>query len=404
MNLSFPRLSILATVGMALTVLLVIACGSDPTPTPEPTATPVPTPTPQPTPTATPEPTATPTPAPTATPEPERTTPLLSLRPSESFLPEGATIIYDISPAAVISSDSPVIEMLLAANTAGMTGDEGEGAGMGLEDIAEDLRQDTGIDIYAVEHVEVFMSLDMLLGMGMGTETGMEEPDLGVVFYGKFDEDDILASFDRPDAGEYEVKDYRGYDVHLLYDEFGGVTSVALFSPDIVLFGSELGVEMMLDVAAGAAPPLSGELRQALDSLGERHMGLAMALPPELMDEMMEPGGEDAMPDMGLLGALDVSALTAPVTAMKMLFNGDALEMVAVSHFEDSAAATASKEYSEGVVAMFALMAAESPELQELASGMEVAQSGDAVTFRMSITAQAIEQLFAGFGMPLPQN
>ncbi|MYE39470.1 MAG: PEP-CTERM sorting domain-containing protein, partial [Chloroflexi bacterium] len=63
MNFSFPRLSILATVGMTLAVLLVLACGSDPTPTPttEPTATPVPTPTATPEPTPTPEPTATPT-------------------------------------------------------------------------------------------------------------------------------------------------------------------------------------------------------------------------------------------------------------------------------------------------------------------------------------------------------
>ncbi len=393
MNLSFPRLSILATVGMALAALLVLACGSDPTLTPtlEPTATPLPTPTATPHPTATPPPTA--IPAPTATPEPEETMPLLSLRPGESFLPDGAALIVDFSPAAVLSSSSPLIAMLLEAN------EVPEG---GIDSAVESFREETGIDLHSVAHVEMFMDLNTLLDAGMETDLEAAEFDFGAALYGEFDEDDILASFDSPGMAEYEATDYRGYEVYLLYGEFGDVSSVALVSPNILLFGTESSVEAMLDVAAGAAPSVSGELRQALDSLGERHLGFAMELPPELLEEAMGAGGEDAMPDMGLLGALDMSAMTAPVTAMKMLFSDDALEIVAVSYFDDSEAATASKEYSEGIVAMLGLMSAESPELQELASGMKVTQSGAAVTFNMSITSQAIEQLFDGLGIGIP--
>ena len=71
---AISRLTILLSLIIAAALLL--ACGSDPTPTatpmPEPTATPVPTATPIPEPTATPmpEPTATPMPEPTATPAP----------------------------------------------------------------------------------------------------------------------------------------------------------------------------------------------------------------------------------------------------------------------------------------------------------------------------------------------
>ena len=43
MNLIPSLLSKAATIGIALAMLLVLACGSDPTPTPEPTATPAPT-------------------------------------------------------------------------------------------------------------------------------------------------------------------------------------------------------------------------------------------------------------------------------------------------------------------------------------------------------------------------
>ena len=46
MNFRYSVLPKLSAVGAALAVLLALACGSDPTPTPEPTATPAPTVTP----------------------------------------------------------------------------------------------------------------------------------------------------------------------------------------------------------------------------------------------------------------------------------------------------------------------------------------------------------------------
>ena len=69
--ISLKRLSLIMLP--AILVLLIAACGDDPTATPRPTATPVPAPEPTSTPVPAPDPTATPTsaPAPTATPEPE---------------------------------------------------------------------------------------------------------------------------------------------------------------------------------------------------------------------------------------------------------------------------------------------------------------------------------------------
>ena len=155
----------------------------------------------------------------------------------------------------------------------------------------------------------------------------------------------------------------------------------------------------MLDVADGAAAPLSGEVKEALDSLGDRHVGVVLSLPPEFLETasgMAE--GQDAVPQMGLLGALDMSALTAPVSGIKLLFHGEAMELEAISFYDDSEAAAASKEYTEGIVAMAGAMLATSPELQEFASGMEVGQSGDIVTLKMRITMEVIQQLLGTLG------
>ncbi len=54
---------------------------------------------------------------------------------------------------------------------------------------------------------------------------------------------------------------------------------------------------------------------------------------------------------------------------------------------------------------MFGAMFATSEELQDFASSMEVSQSGEAVTFKMAVTVQVLEELFAGLGtMMMGQN
>ena len=423
MNLSKPFLPKLVLAIMALSVLLILACGSDATPTPEPTATLSPEPTsmvaptamPEPTamaaPTSTPEPTATPTPPPTATltlepsvepaPTAEATeeAPFPAWQPGASLLPEGASMVLDGYPSAVLDPPSPFITAVL-----GLLGAPGD---VGIDDALAEFQERTGIDILSVKYAEMFMDIDALLGTGMELELDLEEQELGVALYGEFDEDEIVASFERDEDVEVNVSDYQGFTVYRLGDVGGDPMTISVVDSETVLFGTHSGVSAMLDVAAGAAPSLSGELREALDALGNRHTGVAMALPPDYFNALtMAGGGEDAVPQLGLLGALDMSAITAPVSGIKLLFHEDAVELESISFYEDSASATAAKEYSEGLTAMVGMMFASSPELQEFASGMEVEISDEVVTFRIKITVEAIEQLLGALGavMMPPQN
>ena len=79
-----------AIAGSLAAVLVLAACGSDPTPTPRPTATPVPTPTPAPVPTPTPAPGATTVPTPRPAPGP---TPTPTVDPIVAFQPEWEALI-----------------------------------------------------------------------------------------------------------------------------------------------------------------------------------------------------------------------------------------------------------------------------------------------------------------------
>ena len=121
---SYPML--LASV-IAFMMVLAIACGDDPTPTPVPTATSAPTATPQaaptatsqPAPTDTPEPTPTPRPTPTATQPPTPNpvpspTPLPSLFPLTIMDSSGKEFVFDAPPERLVLYDGAAVEILFA--------------------------------------------------------------------------------------------------------------------------------------------------------------------------------------------------------------------------------------------------------------------------------------------------
>ena len=401
-NLS--RLPRLAAAGIALLALLVVvACGSDPTatsaptviPPPTATATPVPPPpTATPAPTATPRPTATPvppTPTPTAMPEPTA-----MMESGQSLLPEGAQFIVDARPEALLDS------LFL-----------GEMMGMFLvdaESMIDDASEAICLDPTDLTYVQMFLPADLLadVAMGMGDAEDpmtMEEAaglDFGVALHGGFDQSDVMACLaDVPEPEGYESAEYRGYEVHLTEDVLGERTALAFAGPGVMLIGTQSAVEAMLDVAAGAAPPASGAAVAALESLGPRHLGIVMEIPPEFMEAT-----EGMMPEQGLLGAMDLTALTAPVNAMSALLNEDSIEIASVSVYDNLLEAAAAKEYSEGLMAMTGVIFAESPELMQLASEIEVSQSGNSVTTRITVSFETLELLMelleSGMMMPSP--
>ena len=396
------RLPRLAAAGIALlSLLVVVACGSDPTatsapptaiPPPTATATPVPPPpTATPAPTATPRPTATPAPTPTAMPEPTA-----MMESGQSLLPEGTQFIVDARPEALLDS------LFL-----------GEMMGMFLvdaESIIDDASEAICLDPSDLTYVQMFLPTDLLadIAMGMGDAEDpmtMEEAaglDFGVALHGGFDQSEVMTCMAAgPEPEGYESAEYRGYEVHLTEDADVGRTALAFAGPGVMLIGTQSAVEAMLDVAAGAAPAASGPAVAALESLGPRHLGVVMEIPPEFMEAT-----EGMMPEQGLLGAMDLTALTAPVNAMSALLNEDSIEIASVSVYDNLLEAAAAKEYSEGLMAMTGVIFAESPELMELASEIEVSQSGNSVTTRITVSFETLELLMelleSGMMMPSP--
>lgn len=348
---------------LALVVLLGLACASDPTPTPSPT--------PEPTPTPTPVPTATPTPEPTATPTPE---PAVSAS-GQTLIPEGASLIIDANPAALL--ESPVLAPLLDALFEGSD-----------ETVFSEFESETGIDLGSIERAEIFMDVEALLEVGGDPESqeNIEIPTIGITLRGELDEKEFLAKLESAMA-EDPSQDYKeiSYRDFSMYVDAGGDPenfSFAFVDSETFLFGTTDGVEAMLDVASGTARPVSGEGVTALEALGDRDFGMIMVTPPELIEAAMAEGQEA----MGLLGAFGP---TAPLSVVKIALGSDSMEVQSRQYFENEADAAAYKEYNEGLIALMGVMSG-STELQDLAAGADIRQDGSQVSFELDVSASSI--------------
>ncbi len=384
-RLLFPSLLAGATL---LVILMMLACGSDPEPTPAPTATPVPTPTPTPEPTATPLPTV--TPAPTPVPAPAR----------NSFIPQGATVIIDAWPSEIL--ESSLVESVLGTLFDGPVAVEG---------FFDEFQSVTGISLRSVEYAEGFVDIGDVLEMATGVPGEAEAvlPDLGIAVREAISEDDLAdrltGSGKSGGDPSYELTSYRGYN---LYVDAEGNRNRFVFSvveEDTLLFGSEEGVKAMLDVASGAAPQISGEGVSALESLGARNFGLILEIPEGLLEAAAEDGDESGNP----LAMLGLGGLTPELTLMALGFSDDSVQVHTAEFYEDEAVAASAKEYNEGTIAMVGSLFG-SAELQELIAESVITQDGDRVSYMLSIDEPAMAAIlefltsFVGLSAEPAQN
>ena len=353
-----PLVPILLVAVAVLTVLLAAACGSDPTATPPHTATPVPPPT------ATPVPTA--TPAPTVEPTPD----IVPTR--ETLIPEGASLVIDVQVGPVL--DSQLVLTILGD----LLKEDGPGSS-----VFDQFENDFGLDFDTIESVEAFLDLEDVLQAGSldGGDEGFGTPMLGAVIRGEFDEGDFLARMESAAEQDIQVVQYLGNELFAGSGDDPDSLAFSFINSTTLLFGSIAGVKALIDVAEGAAPPISGDLIRVLDEMGERHIGVILSTPPEFFDVAME-GSEDGI---AMLGMLDPTALTSPLTVTKVKFDDSAMELEVRQFFEEEADAIVSKEYTEGTMAMLGAFVG-SPVIQEMVSNMEIKQSGLEVSSSLTIT------------------
>ena len=286
-------------------------------------------------------------------------------------------------------------------------GGAGDGAGFFSE-----FEADTGISLRSLEFVEMYMDFGEVFELAM---TGAEDlepklPDLGIALRGDdIDQDGFVSMLEKANEGDpgvdYEATGYRGYQIHADTNERPGGFAFSFADQDTLLLGTQDGIKAMLDVAAGAAPQISGEAVRALDSLGDRDFGMILLTLEGLPDASTESGDASGNP----LAAFGLGALSPQLTVTALRFEDRVMRVQTLEFYENESAAATAKEYNEDTMAMMGSMFG-SPGIQALIADTDIRQDGNSLSYTSSVDQSGMAaimdflSLFTELGSAQPQS
>lgn len=241
----------------------------------------------------------------------------------------------------------------------------------------EEAESDSGLDPEKVEEVTAF---------GTAADDPMAESGASaMILSASYTEDELVSAMDSSDAevteGTYSNTTVYDYESDADYQNAESV--VAVLGDGEFALGDRSAVESVIDVRAGDAEALDGDLKTTFENTdGDSYVRMAMATPT---DRLADEEAADSAP-------LDMSALNT-VEYVSMAFgtgNGNVtttLNMVAASDSD----AEQTYELVDGAVSLYAGMGSE--ELQDGLGAISVEQNGDTVTVTHSDTVENIESL-----------
>ena len=239
-----------------------------------------------------------------------------------------------------------------------------------LEDALAQAQEGSGIDPAAVREVLVF---------GTAQEEG------AALISGPYSEAKIKDAAEEK-LGDLSVTIHRGYDLHTAEE---GATLVFL-ADDLLLMGKLESAKAVIDVRAGEAAALDGELRDSFVALGDPPAKFFVLTPEGLFDKAQEGrDGDFALDDL----PVDLSLLTnvrsvgVSVEAVQQDF-AFSLTMA----YPDAEQASSAKQAVEALLGLVTLFSG-APELSELLDSLDVSVEGEVLTVAGQVGVDDIEGL-----------
>ena len=155
-------------------------------------------------------------------------------------VPADAVMLGSVQPQRALG-DSNVRDAL--DQVLGLFGDKT------LEDALAQVQDGSGVDLSAVEQVLVF---------------GTAQQEGAVLVVGPYDEEKIKATAEEK-GGEITVTVHRGRDIYTVGED----KTFAFLADDLLLVGALESAKAVIDVRAGEATALDGELRTSFEALGD---------------------------------------------------------------------------------------------------------------------------------------
>jgi len=285
--------------------------------------------------------------------------------------------------AAGMASDESLRSIANAALNASSEADDD--APSDVDAAFEEAEDDSGLDPTKVESVTAF---------GASPENPMEgEGSSAMVLSTSYTEDELVSAMEAEDAerseethGDTTLYAYEGDE------DYEGV--LAVLGDGTFALGDRSTVESVVDVRAGDADALGGDLKAAFENTDDGYVRFAMATPSR----------EDVSSGDQVVGGtqMDVSALENVSHVSGSFATGDGnvtttVNLVAASESD----AEQLYDLVDGALSLYSSMGEQSSETQAALDAVSVEQDGEAVTVTHTDTVENVEsqvETLYGFG------
>lgn len=278
--------------------------------------------------------------------------------PAEFDPPEGTRVLAGLDVRAFLAS--PLYARL-------------EREGKGLSADLQRLRDETGLDLER--------DVDQVVFAGSSPSDGGEHALVHVS--GRFDRYTLGRAIEK--KGRATWRSLAGNTLYLLNEGRGSGGALTFLGDHALVLGSRADVEAMLEGRAGGRSPL-------LDVAADVPTGAAFWLVVDgELARSMSPGGASPAP-----GQPAGPAGFALPPLRSILVSGDLdpqLRLEVRAEAKDEAAARNLADAVRGLVALLPMQAAQKPELQKLASSIQVSSQGARATLKLALPWDLLDQL-----------
>lgn len=245
-----------------------------------------------------------------------------------------------------------------------------------VEEALDELAEEAGIDIEDFTQAVVFI------------DTGeFEQMDyIGFIAEGDFDEKRFISNIEEKAGEKFQTSDYKDNELYTIEDEF----TIAFLNKKTLIGVSTEAVKDIIDVSEGDRKPITGQILDTYNRLGDTLIKVAFELPREAREAITEE------PVMGEIPISFEPFGDIDIIGFALNKNEEALSIRIEPHFLNADSAQDAGDTISGAISLFKGMLQE-PEIKELLGKVEVTVADSWLTIAFEITMSEIERLTETF-------
>jgi hypothetical protein len=246
-----------------------------------------------------------------------------------------------------------------------------------VEEGMDELLAETGIRLSDFSQAVLFADIS-----GMDYSSYM-----GFIVEGDFEEKQFIENIEEKTDSEFSSSEYQGYTLYANpYEEL----VITFLDDKTLLAGTEDAVKDVIAVAEGDRKPVSGDVVDTYNNLGDALIKMAVRLPEEAREAMSDDTGMGYMP-FSLDSFSDID-----IIGFALNKKNETLNARIDTYFSNADSAQDAKDTINGFISLFK-GTLEDQETKDLLGDIEFTVSGSMMTIEFDISLPEIENLMETF-------